>query len=126
GAVIEQDGRRVVVTARRGVVLAAGGFDHDLPARREHQSARLEPVSLGAEGNTGDGIAAGRSLGGGVALMQEAWWFAAVAPIGDAGPAVLLAERSLPGSLMVDHTGSRFINEAADYMSFGQEVLRRE
>ena len=126
GAVIEQDGRRVVVTARRGVVLAAGGFDHDLPARREHQSARLEPVSLGAEGNTGDGIAAGRSLGGGVALMQEAWWFPAVAPIGDAGPAVLLAERSLPGSLMVDHTGSRFINEAADYMSFGQEVLRRE
>lgn len=126
GAVVDQDGRRVAVTARRGVVLAAGGFDHDLPMRREHQSARLEGVSLGAEGNTGDGIAAGRVLGGGTALMEEAWWFPAVAPVGDAGPAVLLAERSLPGSLMVDHTGSRFINEAGDYMSFGQEVLRRE
>lgn len=126
GAVVEQDGRRVVVTARRGVVLAAGGFDHDLPMRHEHQSDQLEGVSLGAEGNTGDGIAAGRELGGGTALMEEAWWFPAVAPIGDGAPAVLLAERSLPGSLMVDRTGSRFLNEADDYMSFGQEVLRRE
>lgn len=126
GAVLEQDGRRVQVTARRGVVLAAGGFDHDLAMRHEHQSARPENVSLGAEGNTGDGISAGRALGGGVDLMEEAWWFPAVAPVGDAPPAVLLAERSLPGSLMVDHTGSRFLNEAADYMSFGQEVLRRE
>ncbi|UVE93876.1 3-ketosteroid-delta-1-dehydrogenase [Dietzia sp. B32] len=126
GAVVEQNGRRVVVTASRGVVLAAGGFDHDLTMRHEHQSTRLESVSLGAEGNTGDGIAAGRALGGGSALMEEAWWFPAVAPVGDASPQVLLAERSLPGSFMVDETGSRFINEASDYMSFGQEVLRRE
>lgn len=126
GAVLEQDGRRVVVTARRGVVLAAGGFEHDLAMRHEHQSAALEPVSLGAEGNTGDGITTGRALGAGVSLMREAWWFPAVAPVGDAGPSVLLAERSLPGSLMIDRTGARFLNEAGDYMSFGQEVLRRE
>ena len=126
GAVVEQDGRRVTVTARRGVVLAAGGFDHDLALRRKHQSARLDAVSLGAEGNTGDAIAAGCELGAGVDLMEEAWWFPAVAPVGDAAPAVLLAERSLPGSLMIDQTGARFLNEAVDYMSFGQEVLRRE
>jgi succinate dehydrogenase/fumarate reductase flavoprotein subunit len=38
----------------------------------------------------------------------------------------MLAERSLPGSLIVDQTGNRFTNEAADYMSFGQCVLDRE
>lgn len=38
----------------------------------------------------------------------------------------MLAERALPGSLIVDQTGSRFTNEAADYMSFGQCVLERE
>jgi 3-oxosteroid 1-dehydrogenase len=38
----------------------------------------------------------------------------------------MLAERSLPGSLIVDQTGHRFTNEAADYMSFGQSVLERE
>ena len=127
GAVVEQDGRRVTVTARRGVVLAAGGFDHDMAMRHEHQSPGLgDGLSLGAEGNTGDAIRAGADLGAGTALMTESWWFPAVAPVGDAGPQVLLAERSLPGSLMVDQTGRRFLNEATDYMSFGQEVLRRE
>lgn len=38
----------------------------------------------------------------------------------------MLAERSLPGSLIVDQTGRRFTNESSDYMSFGQCVLERE
>lgn len=127
GAIVEQDGRQVTVRTRRGVILAAGGFDHDMPMRHEHQSPLLgDDFSLGAEGNTGDGIAAGRKLGGGIALMSEAWWFPAVAPVGAGAPQVLLAERSLPGSLMVDQTGTRFLDEACDYMSFGQTVLRRE
>src|SRR3546814_6490338 len=39
---------------------------------------------------------------------------------------VMLAERALPGSFIVDQTGCRFVNEATDYMSFGQRVLERE
>lgn len=126
GAILEQDGRRVTVTARQGVLLAAGGFDHDLAMRHEHQSPHLAGVSLGSEGNTGDAITAARALGAGLDLMREAWWFPAVAPVGDGDPAVLLAERSLPGSLIVDQSGRRFLNEATDYMTFGQEMLRRE
>jgi succinate dehydrogenase/fumarate reductase flavoprotein subunit len=127
GAVLQRDEQEIVVYARRGVVLAAGGFDHNMGMRHEYQSSRLLPhVSLGAEGNTGDAIELARSLGAEVALMKEAWWFPAVAPTKDEGPSVLLAERSLPGSFMVDETGRRFINEATDYMSFGQEVLKRE
>jgi 3-oxosteroid 1-dehydrogenase len=38
----------------------------------------------------------------------------------------MLAERSLPGSLIIEQTGSRFVNEATDYMSFGQRILDRE
>ena len=38
----------------------------------------------------------------------------------------MLAERSLPGSLIVDHNGRRFANESTDYMSFGQRVLELE
>lgn len=127
GAVVEQDGRLVEVRTHRGVVLAAGGFDHDMPMRHEHQSPGLgEHASLGAEGNTGDAIDAGVTLGAGTALMSESWWFPAVAPIDGSAPQVLLAERSLPGSLMVDQNGQRFINEADDYMSFGQRVLQLE
>lgn len=127
GAVLEQDGCEVTVTARRGVVLATGGFDHDIAMRREHQIAALEPGwSLGAAGNTGDGIRAGREVGADTALLDQSWWFPEVAPFGGGAPQVLLAERSLPGSFMVDSAGRRFVNEATDYMSFGQRVQERE
>lgn len=127
GAVVEQDGLRATVTVRGGVVLAAGGFDHDMTMRRTYQSESLvDDLSLGAEGNTGDAIKLGADLGADLTLMDQTWWFPAVHPMGDEPPQVLLAERSLPGSFMVDQTGRRFVNEAEDYMTFGQDVLALE
>ncbi|MGW5321866.1 3-ketosteroid-delta-1-dehydrogenase [Rhodococcus pyridinivorans] len=128
GAVVAQNGREVTVTARRGVVLAAGGFDHDMEMRRKFQSERLlDHESLGAETNTGDAIKAAQEVGADLALMDQAWWFPAVAPTRPGKPPmVMLAERSLPGSFIVDQTGRRFTNESSDYMSFGQLVLERE
>ena len=41
GAVVDHDGREVTVTARRGVVLAAGGFDHNMDMRWKFQSESL-------------------------------------------------------------------------------------
>ncbi|MET7879566.1 3-ketosteroid-delta-1-dehydrogenase [Micromonospora profundi] len=112
-----------VVRAGRGVVIATGGFDHDLPLRHAHHHPDLRDWSLGADSNTGDGMRAAQEAGATTDLMEQAWWFPAVAPVGDAAPQVLLAERSLPGSLMVDDTGRRFVNESRDYMTFGQTVL---
>lgn len=127
GAVVSQGGNEYTITARRGVVLAAGGFDHDMGMRRKYQSERLgENESMGAEGNTGDAIHAAQDTGAGIGLMDQAWWFPAVAPTPTGSPMVMLAERSLPGSFIVDQTGRRFTNEAKDYMSFGQTVLERE
>lgn len=49
GAVLVQQGRRVTVRARRGVVLASGGFDHDTQLRRDEQLEAWQPGwSLGA------------------------------------------------------------------------------
>lgn len=127
GAVIDANGVEVTVTARRGVVLAAGGFDHNMEMRRKFQSESLGAhLSLGADSDTGDAIRIGQDAGAATDLMDQAWWFPAVAPLPDAAPLVMLAERSLPGSLIVDQTGNRFVNEATDYMSFGQRVLERE
>ncbi|MGE2734692.1 3-ketosteroid-delta-1-dehydrogenase [Mycolicibacterium vaccae] len=127
GAVVQRDGTEVRVTARRGVVLASGGFDHLMSWRHKFQSEQLgEHLSLGSEGNTGDGIRIAQDLGADTALMDQAWWFPAFAPLPGGAPTVMLAERSLPGCLLVDQNGERFINEATDYMSFGQELLRRE
>lgn len=127
GAVVDHLGREVTVTARRGVVLAAGGFDHHMDMRWKFQSEKLgEHASLGAETNTGDAIRVAQDLGAAIDLMDQSWWFPAVAALPDGDPKVMLAERSLPGSIIVDQTGSRFVNEACDYMSFGQRVLDRE
>jgi succinate dehydrogenase/fumarate reductase flavoprotein subunit len=126
-AVVSHDGREVTVTVRRGVVLAAGGFDHAMGMRWKFQSESLsEHMSLGAETNTGDAIRTGQDIGAAIGLMDQAWWFPAVAPLPGAAPLVMLAERSLPGSLIIDQNGTRFVNEATDYMSFGQCVLERE
>jgi succinate dehydrogenase/fumarate reductase flavoprotein subunit len=127
GAVFDHDGHEVAVTARRGVVLATGGFDHSMDMRWKFQSESLAAgLSLGADTNTGDGIRAGQELGADTDAMDQAWWFPAVAPLPGKPPAVMLAERSLPGCLIVDQHGRRFANESADYMSFGQRLLELE
>jgi 3-oxosteroid 1-dehydrogenase len=127
GAVVDHGGREIEVTARRGVVLAAGGFDHRMDMRWKFQSESLgEHMSLGAETNTGDAIRTAQEVGAAIDLMDQSWWFPAVAPLPGGAPVVMLAERSLPGSLIVDQSGNRFVNEATDYMSFGQRLLERE
>jgi succinate dehydrogenase/fumarate reductase flavoprotein subunit len=127
GAVVDHGGREVTITARRGVALATGGFDHSMDMRWKFQSESLGAnLSLGAKANTGDGIRAAQELGGAIDLMDQAWWFPAVAPLPGEAPAVMLAERSLPGSLIVNQNGHRFANESADYMTFGQRLLELE
>ncbi|MDT5348734.1 MAG: 3-oxosteroid 1-dehydrogenase [Mycobacterium sp.] len=127
GAVVDHGGREVSITARRGVVLATGGFDHSMDMRWKLQSESLGAnMSLGAAANTGDGIRVAQELGADIDLMDQAWWFPAVAPLPGKPPTVMLAERSLPGCLIVDQNGHRFANESADYMSFGQRLLELE
>lgn len=126
GARVNQNGKTVTVTARKGVILATGGFDHDMDWRHEYQSKNLGEWSLGNPGNTGDGIKSAQAVGADIALMDQAWWFPAVAPLPGGSPTVLLAERSLPGSFLVNQSGKRFINESTDYMTFGQHVLGSE
>lgn len=127
GAVVSHGDKQIAVTTRRGVVLAAGGFDHNMEMRWKFQSEALGTgLSLGADTNTGDGIRVAQDRGAAIGLMDQSWWFPAVAPLPDKAPAVMLAERSLPGSLIVNQHGARFANESADYMSFGQRILELE
>lgn len=126
--VVTTDGRRF--HARRGVILACGGFDHDLRMRAEHHRPPAGPeLSLGAAGNTGDGIRAAEELGAATDLMDDAWWAPSI-PLRK-GPWFALAERSLPGGILVDGTGRRFMNESLPYVEathrmFGGEHGRGE
>ncbi|WP_086668587.1 FAD-dependent oxidoreductase [Lentzea kentuckyensis] len=101
-----------LITAKH-VVLAAGGFEHNERMRKQHQDIGTE-WTVGAKANTGDGIEAGMRAGAAVGLMDDAWWGPSV-PL-PRGPFFLLAERSLPGCVLVDKIGRRFVNEAAPYI----------
>jgi 3-oxosteroid 1-dehydrogenase len=96
------------------VILGSGGFEHNLALRNEFQQ---QPIgvdwTVGAKENTGDGISAGRRAGSALDLMDDAWWGPAI-PLPEE-PYFCLAERTLPGSLLVNAAGQRFVNEAAPY-----------
>ncbi|WP_238422484.1 3-oxosteroid 1-dehydrogenase [Gordonia sp. 'Campus'] len=118
--VVCADGRSF--TARRGVVLASGGFDHDATMRARHHRPPAGPeLSLGADTNTGDGIRAAMAAGADTALMDDAWWAPSI-PL-PKGPWFALAERSLPRSIMVNGSGKRFMNESLPYVEATHRIL---
>lgn len=117
GVLVDKAGVKTVLKARRGVVMASGGFEHNLKMRQAYQQAPITTDwTVGAKSNTGDGILAGERAGAALDLMDDAWW-GPVMPLPD-GPYFVLSERTLPGSIMVDAQGQRFVNEAAPYTDF--------
>lgn len=120
GILVGPADRPVPVRARRGVLLASGGFEHNERMRKQYQAVGAG-WTTGAAGNTGDGIEAGRRLGAALDLMDEAWWGPSL-PL-TRGPYFCLAERNLPGSLMVDAAGRRFVNESAPYVDAVHAML---
>ena len=110
-----RDGRPVLIRARRGVLITTGGFERNADMRRRYQRLPIgTDWTTGAVGNTGDGITAGQQLGAATGLMDDAWWGPSIPLPG--GPYFCLAERSLPGCLMVNGAGRRFANESAPYV----------
>jgi len=115
GVRVQRGDREAVLTARRGVVLASGGFEHNEAMRKEYQEHPIGTEwTVGAAANTGDGITAGLAVGGAVDLMEDAWWGPSIPLTG--GPYFCLSERSLPGCILVNAAGERFVNESSPYV----------
>ena len=125
GATLLSDGKRIAVRTRRGVVLCSGGFEFNLEMRQKHQPAPITTEwSTGAPSNTGDGILAGIAAGSATALLDDAWWGPTI-PL-PRGPWFCLAERNLPGSIMVNGAGRRFMNEALPYVEAVHAIYEGE
>ena len=67
GARITVGGKDMLVTARKGVVLATGGYAHNTQFRKTFMPQPVPAHSLSYEGNRGDGVYIGQSLGARVA-----------------------------------------------------------
>ncbi|GAA4485220.1 FAD-binding protein [Rhodococcus olei] len=118
GVVAEKDGQEYRIRARKGVLLATGGFEYNQDMRKRHlPEGGKDNFSAAAPENTGDGIVAGEKLGAAVDLMDDAWWMPSfLRP--DGINQVLVSERSIPRSIIVDQHGKRFTNEASPYVTF--------
>ena len=131
GAIVEREGERVQVRARQGVVLACGGFPHDIERRKQlfpHAPTGKEHYSPSPTGNTGDGLRLGESAGGWVdaTIPHAAAWVPAsvtTRPDGSKGVMPHFIDRAKPGVIAVTRQGRRFTNEGNSYHDFVQAMV---
>lgn len=125
GATLTHGGRERRVRARRGVVLACGGFGHAPDWRQRLLPQPAHTHSLMAEGNTGDGLRLAQAVGAAVdetGHRAPAFW----APVSvrqgaDGAPQRFphfALDRAKPGLIAVDARGRRFVNEGDSYHDF--------
>jgi 3-oxo-5alpha-steroid 4-dehydrogenase len=107
-------GRSVHVTARRAVVLAAGGFISDRELVHAHAPAYRGGLPLGTAGDDGTGLRLGLSVGAATDKLDRvsAWRF-------------LTPPSALLGALLVDAHGHRVIDETRYGAAVGQALIER-
>lgn len=111
------DGGRI--RARRGVILASGGFEQDAEMRREHGVPGTVSGAMGPPTNTGLPIRAAIALGAATDLMDQAWWAPGIAhPDGTTSFSLWFT-----GGIFVDAAGRRFVNESLPYDRIGRAVI---
>ena len=127
GAVIQKDGRLIKVQARRGVIVASGGFGQN-QEMREKYLPKPTNSDWGCEPktNTGDPIKAAEAIGAQLKFMDKAWWVTTVKAPNEEFPRLSEVEKSLPGNYTVNKSGKRFANESQNYLTFMLEVLDKE
>jgi succinate dehydrogenase/fumarate reductase flavoprotein subunit len=132
GAVIGGKDGDYRVAARRGIVLAAGGFPQDMARQKQHfghvrrGGGHLSPAPAG---NTGDGVALGEAAGGSFEAgypNAAAWIPVSKVPLPGGGFGVFphLVDRYKPGVIAVNRQGRRFCNEADSYHDVGEAMIR--
>lgn len=114
--------------ARRGVVIATGGFEWNEQLIKTFIRGPLTgPVSVPE--NEGDGLIMAMEIGAQLGNMQDAYWQQSVLEYKpkarNTKPNYLLGsdERARPGAILVNRAGKRFVNEAANYNAMGKAIV---
>jgi succinate dehydrogenase/fumarate reductase flavoprotein subunit len=130
GAKIKAAGEVIYVKARKGVVLATGGYAHNKRFRDAFMPRPVPIHSMSSEFNQGDGIVIGESLGARIAPEEHGhsglWTPASVTTRANGSKGLyphLLFDRAKPGLIAVNAAGQRFVNEAVSYHDFVEAMF---
>jgi len=123
GAVVAHQGRELRVRARRGVVLAGGGFSASPEWRGRYLPSPTPQHTRAAEGATGATLRLAQAVGGALGEPRDdnAFWFpSSVGRRRDGTTAVFphIWDRAKPGIVAVDQAGRRFVDESVSYHRF--------
>ena len=119
GAVARRGDELLRIGARRGVLLAAGGFEHNAAMRADYGVPGRVKDSMGAPGNTGAAHLAAIRAGAATDLMDQAWWSPGlIHPDGRAAFALWFT-----AGIFVNQAGERFVNESAPYDRIGRTII---
>ncbi|MFB7720492.1 FAD-binding protein [Nocardia sp. NPDC056100] len=119
GAIVEQDGERTAIRTRKGVLLAAGGFEGNDELRQRFGVPGVARDTMGPWGNVGKAHEAGIAAGADTDLMDQAWWSPGlIHPDGRAAFALWFT-----GGVFVNQSGERFVNESAPYDRLGRDII---
>lgn len=110
------DGQTQTLTARRGVILACGGFESNQAMREKYLPTPTDKKwSATPNCNHGEGIEAGQRIGAATKFMNLTWGTPTVVIPGATSATGTFVERACPGGMMVNGLGQRFCNEAGPY-----------
>lgn len=129
GAVVDSGGTRERVRARRGVVLATGGYAHNAELRRAFMPAPTPADSMAVPSNQGDGIMAAARAGAhtsGEHHGSGAFWTPASRTGSGRWAGLyphLAMDRAKPGLVAVNAAGERFVNEGVSYHHFVEAMF---
>lgn len=121
GQVVGVEAGGVELRARRGVIVAAGGFERNQAWRTEYGVPGEAAWTMAPyETNAGEPIAAARAIGAATALLDQGWFCPGVEHPDGRGSFTL----GFRGGVIVDANGRRYANECLAYDRFGREMAK--
>jgi 3-oxosteroid 1-dehydrogenase len=123
GAIVRHEGRSMRIRACQGIILAAGGFDRNAAMRKQYTPHTPDPARSGGQmGNTGDSINAAVAIGATTMNMSDLWSAPVLLIPGEYRGRLSTTERALPGCIIVNQAGRRYMNEATSYHIAAQKM----
>jgi 3-oxosteroid 1-dehydrogenase len=125
GVEADKAGQSIYIKVNKGVIMAAGGFARNKAMREKYQHLPVsDQWTVASFDDGGDAVQLGLEAGAAFDLMDDAWWMPTTLVPGEDMAQMIIVERSLPRSIIVNKKGRRFTDEAGPYIDVTNDQLK--